>query len=684
MPASSGALAGGRRRSRGWRRPPRSGASRRGSPRRPRASADRLQRRLGGELARDLAGRVPAHAVRDEVEAELRGEGVAVLVDPTPQAHVRALPPPAGSSAHPRPLAGVAVAPRSAHSRHIGAPGAVLDRAGGYPPGARDGNVASGFDSIREGLATIRPVGCGGRGRPRARLSRPETRAARVGGPSHAEDPAPRRRQRHDPEGRGHQLRQRGRRAPDRGQRRRRDRARARGAPRRGPRRRRRCPGRTATRSARRSRRIPTLAAHPRVLLLTGTFEAFDEAARGARRRRRPHHEALRGPGARRQGERACSRSEATAPPPSRRRRGVEIGVLRPAQVPVAAAPAGGLPHGRHGLRLLRRRGHRAAPERRAARGGDDGAARRGARSATARPRARTRRFGFDAADSRAPSRAPPATRARRAGGGLRRRDPPRRRPRREDLRRLAPPSPRAALRVGPELRRRRPRLRAPRSAAPAARERVREPRFDERLPALRRASPSPRSSPRPTCGAETRLLGDPTSTAAPDPFDPGVTRLAAPAPAPRQRTPSTPSTSSTLAIGGLESPTTLGEAVFDPTGARDYDVSSSDLGSPLAEPAPVPRESAPAPEPPPAAWASAWPEAPERSSPPRRPRPLRLPPPTQARRPGARRRRRLGLPRPRRAARHAREDGVGGLRTADGAASCARPWSASSASPGR
>ncbi|HEX2486131.1 MAG TPA: response regulator [Myxococcota bacterium] len=49
----------------------------------------------------------------------------------------------------------------------------------------------------------------------------------------------------------------------------------------------------------------------------------------------------------------------------------------------------------------------------------------------------------------------------------------------------------------------------------------------------------------------------------------------------------------------GLESADPFGEAVFDPSGARDYDVSSSDLGQPLAAPPP--------PEPPPAAWASAW-----------------------------------------------------------------------------
>ena len=51
---------------------------------------------------------------------------------------------------------------------------------------------------------------------------------------------------------------------------------------------------------------------HVPVLLLTGTFEAFDAGARRARRRRRSRREAVRGPDARRAREAAARRAAAT------------------------------------------------------------------------------------------------------------------------------------------------------------------------------------------------------------------------------------------------------------------------------------------------------------------------------------------------------------------------------------
>jgi CheY-like chemotaxis protein len=118
----------------------------------------------------------------------------------------------------------------------------------------------------------------------------------------------------------------------------------------------------------------------------------------------------------------------------------------------------------------------------------------------------------------------------------------------------------------------------------------------------------------------ETRLAGfaparedggDPAATrlggafAAPAPsydFDPGATRLGDP-----PRTAAAPAPLDALdeleLDAGLDPADPFGGAVFDPTGARDYDVSSSDLGQPLAPPPP--------PEPPPAAWESAWPAEP-------------------------------------------------------------------------
>ena len=51
---------------------------------------DGPQGRLRGELARHLAGRVAAHAVRHQVETELGGQGVAVLVHLAAKSDVRA------------------------------------------------------------------------------------------------------------------------------------------------------------------------------------------------------------------------------------------------------------------------------------------------------------------------------------------------------------------------------------------------------------------------------------------------------------------------------------------------------------------------------------------------------------------------------------------------------------------
>ena len=95
-------------------------------------------------------------------------------------------------------------------------------------------------------------------------------------------------------------------------------------------------------------------SAHP-VLLLTGTFEAFDEDRARSRGRRRPHHQALRGPGPGRSGERpprpgrrACP---GPAPPPSSRGRTDAL----PGGLPGSALGAGTQPGRRRGLRFLRR-----------------------------------------------------------------------------------------------------------------------------------------------------------------------------------------------------------------------------------------------------------------------------------------------------------------------------------------
>lgn len=143
---------------------------------------------------------------------------------------------------------------------------------------------------------------------------------------------------------------------------------------------------------------------------------------------------------------------------------------------------------------------------------------------------------------------------------------------------------------------------------------------------------------PSPDPGRETRLLGD-SFDAPDDAFDPGTTRVAdafdalgAPSaagpsagtfdtgddPEPYAFDPAAtrlaeaarPAQAPLDALdeleleGGLDAGDPFGEAVFDPTGARDYDVSSSDLGAPLTA-APLPRETLL--EPVPAAWSSAW-----------------------------------------------------------------------------
>jgi hypothetical protein len=159
---------------------------------------------------------------------------------------------------------------------------------------------------------------------------------------------------------------------------------------------------------------------------------------------------------------------------------------------------------------------------------------------------------------------------------------------------------------------------------------------FDGGFPASAEAPPADVRS-------ETRLLGDPFEAAGdaldpsatrvadafdaveppraaggfdagdarePDAFDPGATHLSGaspPAQAPLDALDELELESGLDA--GLDAGDPFGEAVFDPTGARDYDVSSSDLGAPLAVP-PPPRETVL--EPVPAAWSSAWPEDPE------------------------------------------------------------------------
>lgn len=112
-----------------------------------------------------------------------------------------------------------------------------------------------------------------------------------------------------------------------------------------------------------------------------------------------------------------------------------------------------------------------------------------------------------------------------------------------------------------------------------------------------------------------TRLLAESPEVEA-DSFDPGATRMAAAPPAP----PAPLEALDELELdAALDGPSPFGEPVLDPGSARDYDVSSSDLGAPLAEPAPPPREPVPAPEPwsaavdagePPAAEAFAHPAA--------------------------------------------------------------------------
>jgi len=113
---------------------------------------------------------------------------------------------------------------------------------------------------------------------------------------------------------------------------------------------------------------------------------------------------------------------------------------------------------------------------------------------------------------------------------------------------------------------------------------------------------------------APTRILGEASGGTGIDAASPGATRFGAPAPAAGPAPLDALDELELEAAGGTGD---FGEEPFEPAGARDYDVSSSDLGAPLAQAPPLPAQPPRAPAPA-APWSAheepsaPWPAEPE------------------------------------------------------------------------